>query len=95
VRPALRAERKAHGAEGESAWRRGRRATGKEHGAEGIGRSAKSMAQIADFRFLMSVFSPAAGQKNGRSNRERNSEKANPPKADKYRISNNEYRMSK
>jgi hypothetical protein len=25
----------------------------------------------------------------------RNSEKANPPKADKYRMSNNEYRMSK
>jgi len=29
------------------------------------------------------------------SNRKRNFEKANPPEADKYRISNNEYRMSK
>jgi hypothetical protein len=46
-------------------------------------------------KFKGSGVSPAAGPKSGQFDRSRSSEKANPPKADKYRISNNECRMSK
>jgi hypothetical protein len=43
----------------------------------------------------VSGVSVAAGLRSGQINQKRNSKEANPPEADKYRMSNKECRMSK
>jgi len=52
------------------------------------------ISEVSGVRCQVSGVSTATGQTSYRSNRKRNFEKANPPEADKYRISNNEFCLS-